>query len=99
MSDPALESILETLRTKLSAWRTTYGLTRLRVYGSLARGDGGPRSDLDIIADFESVPDIFTLAALKLEIEDLTRRRVDLVMQGGLRPAILQNALRDAVPV
>ncbi len=94
-----LDEILKLLREALPRWSAHYGVRNVRVFGSIARGDSGPTSDLDLLVDFETTPSLFKMASIKLEAEELTGRRVDVIMEAGLRPSILNHALKDAVTV
>ena len=74
-------------------------LREVAVFGSTARGNDHPDSDLDLLISFEEdAPwSLLDLAALKLELEDLTGRRVDLVERDALQnPFRRQSILRDA---
>lgn len=76
-------------------WR----LRELAVFGSVARGDGGPDSDLDLLIDFDEADDwsLLDVARLKVELEDAVQRRVDLVERGAIRnPYRRRTILRDA---
>ncbi len=69
-----------------------HGICHAAVFGSTARGEAGPQSDLDLLVDFPDGATLFSLAALKLELEDAIGKPVDLVNSGALHPLI-----RDAV--
>jgi len=75
-----------------------YQVRELAVFGSAARGQAGPESDLDLLVDFE--PDarigFLALAALARELSGLLGRRVDLVPKSGLKPLIRDEVLREA---
>ncbi len=62
-----------------------YGVARLEVMGSFARGDEGPESDLDVVVTFRSdVHAGLELVALQLELEALTGRDVDLLTRASI---------------
>ncbi len=62
-----------------------YGVARLEVMGSFARGDEGPGSDLDILVSFEPGARIgLEFVALKEELESLTGRQVDLLTRNSV---------------
>ncbi len=75
-----------------------FGVRELSVFGSAARGEMGPESDLDIMVEFE--PGVRT-GLIKFEcfvegLEALAGRRVDLVTRRGLKPWVRSQVLRDA---
>jgi hypothetical protein len=75
-----------------------YQVSELSVFGSAARGDIRPDSDIDLLVDFK--PDarigLFKFAAMENELAVLLGRKVDLVTKNGLKPWIRPHVLRDA---
>jgi predicted nucleotidyltransferase len=61
------------------------GMSNVRVFGSVARGESGPDSDLDLLVDLEPGRSLFDIIAAKQGIEELIGRRVDVVTAGALR--------------
>jgi len=71
----------------------------LALFGSVARDEAGPESDLDLLLEFEG-PGTFDLyMGLKLFLEDLQSCRVDLVMSKALKPRMRPYVEREAVRV
>ncbi|MCU0310976.1 MAG: nucleotidyltransferase family protein [Acidimicrobiales bacterium] len=73
-----------------------HGARNVRVFGSVARGEPGEQSDIDLLVDFESGSSLFDLLHLTEELEQLLNRRVDVVSTGGLKERdqrILSEAL------
>ena len=75
-----------------------YGVHELAVFGSAARGDMRPDSDIDILVEFQSNARVglVKFASLVEELESLLGRRVDLVTKGGLKPRVRPSVLREA---
>ena len=74
-----------------------YGIKELSLFGSVARGDMGPDSDIDIMVEFQ--PDT-RIGMIKFELlaEELTRlagRKVDLVSKRGLKPWVRSEVIKD----
>ena len=91
---------MDGLDTLLADTARRWGLRRVAVFGSVARGEDGPFSDLDLLIDLDESADTWSLldlARLKVELEDATQRRVDLVQRDALvNPYRRQAILRDA---
>lgn len=63
-----------------------YGASNVRVFGSVARGDERPNSDIDILLDLGESTGLFSLGRLRRDLEDLLAASVDLVPADGLKP-------------
>jgi predicted nucleotidyltransferase/DNA-binding XRE family transcriptional regulator len=90
------------LRRRAGAVRAVlkrHGVRHARVFGSAARGDDGPESDIDLVVDMPPGSDLVDLSALALELEELLGVRVDVVPASSLRPGVAAEVERDAVPL
>lgn len=83
---------LRILRPALKDWK----IKRLRVFGSVAKGTSKPDSDIDLLVEFETMPDLITFYSLKHKIEDETGRKVDLLTPDSLHKALSDIILKDA---
>ncbi len=93
---------LQLLRTALPTLRRDFSITTLALFGSAARGDVRPSSDIDILVTFDpsATVTLFTLARLQSRLEDLLGARVDLVEDHPrLRPAFRETIERDLLRV
>lgn len=70
-----------------------------RVFGSVARGDDQPGSDVDLLVDFSEEASLLDEIGLRLALTDLLQVEVDVVAADALRGAIRERVLREAVPV
>ena len=77
----------------------SHGAQNIRVFGSLARGESGPGSDLDILVDLEAGRSLLDLVAIKQDLEDLLGYEVDVVTAAAISPYIRDQVLREAIPV
>jgi len=93
------QAILERLKVEAPALREKYGVKTLAVFGSMARGDAHEDSDVDLLVTFEGEPTFDNFMGLKLDLEDLFGRRVDLGMPDTLRPAMRAGVERDLIHV
>jgi uncharacterized protein len=75
------------------------GIVRLAVFGSVARGDNTPSSDVDLLADFDTSGrmSLLTIGRLESRLSDLLGVRVDLSSPGWLKESVKQQALDEAV--
>jgi predicted nucleotidyltransferase len=76
-----------------------HGATKVRVFGSVARGEAQEGSDLDLLVVFEEGRTFLDHARLKLALEGLLGVPVDVVSEGGLAPRLRERVLREAVPL
>ena len=90
---------LQRQRSDILAIAARYGATNVRLFGSLARGDALPGSDVDILIDLEDGRSLLDLCALEGNLEDLLGCPVDVGLARALRPRVAREALRDAVPL
>jgi len=73
------------------------GASRVRVFGSVARGEAAEGSDIDFLVDLEPGRSLLDLGGLLMDLQDLLERNVDVVTERGLRPRVAQRVLADAV--
>ena len=94
------QTILERLRAHEPELRKL-GLMRLSLFGSSARGDAGPDSDVDLTAELDPRRRIglFRFAAMRERIEDLLGAPVDLIAEPIERPALRKRIEQDRVRV
>lgn len=93
------DSVIASLRVALPRLKERYGVRKLRLYGSVARGDETNDSDVDIIVEFDETPTLFELGRIKEDLEALLGRRVDVTTPGGLHPFVRAEAQREGLDV
>ncbi len=91
------DDILQRLRECRSAMAARFGVRRLVLFGSVARNEARADSDVDLLVRFEGRADFDRFMGLKLYLEDLLGRRVDLVTTAALRPEIHEALAHDAI--
>ena len=93
------QSILDTLRAESPNLRKKYSVKSLAVFGSMARGDDREGSDVDILVAFEGPATFDNFMGLKLDLEELVGRRVDLLTPKSLRPDMQAEIEKEALLV
>jgi len=88
---------VRTRRAQIKHLSAKAGATNLRVFGSVARGQENTNSDIDLLVDLRPGTGLFTLVALRGQLERLLDARVDLVPADSLKDRVRQNILTDTV--
>lgn len=92
------EQILARIRPELSTLRKRYGVKRLGLFGSWARGEASPQSDVDLLVEFEK-NSFDAYMGVKFHLEDRLGRPVDLVIRKSLKPLLRERVLREVQDV
>ncbi len=93
----AIEALLRARREEILQIAARYGASNVRVFGSVARGEAGPESDIDLLVDFAPEASLFDLVGLKQDLEELLGCEVDLATESGLHRRIKDRVLQEAV--
>ena len=92
--------MLQKLRAERDYLRERYGVESLALFGSVARDDAGPESDVDILVEFGRPITLFDLVAVQQYLERcLGVRRVDLVPRDSVYPAFRDDILGEALHI
>ena len=94
----ALEQLIRH-RSTLLALATRHRATRIRVFGSVVRGEDKPGSDIDLLVDFAPAASLLDLVGLQQDAEALLGRRVDVVTPEGVSPFLQERILAEARPL
>jgi len=86
-------------RVELLKILASYGLRNARLFGSVARGDESPDSDVDLLVDVPEGIGLVTLGRCQAEVEALLGVRVDLVPARDLKATVAVEVLKEAVPL
>ena len=88
--------IIDLLKIHAKDIKTYFGVKRIGLFGSFARGDQKEASDIDILVEFEK-PTFRNFMDLSFYLEDLFGRKVDLVTVKGLHPRIRPYVEKDVI--
>lgn len=94
-----MHPVIEQHRAAIRALAAQRGIENVRVFGSMARGDAGADSDIDLLVSLPPGRSGLALGGLLMDIQDLTQRKVDVVTEAGLHPALRERVLREACPL
>jgi uncharacterized protein len=95
----SLRDRVEAHRAELVTAFEDLGGRNVRLFGSVARGDDGPQSDIDLMVDLDLGLGLFTLMRMQDTAEQILGAPVDVVAADGLRAGSRRTAMRDAVPL
>lgn len=92
-------ALIAAKRDEILAVAARYGVSNVRVFGSVARHDARPDSDLDLLVTFAPGTSLLDHAGFQLDLEDLLGMRVEVASDRGLRDRIRETVMREAVPL
>lgn len=90
------DEVLAILRRFKNSRGESYGITRIGVFGSVARGEPGPDSDIDVVYETDR-PNLFRASHMRQELEELMGRHVDVVrLRAHMNPRLKARIQREA---
>lgn len=93
------DQVMALLSQHLPEWRRLYGIQELALFGSLARNEASPDSDVDLCVSLDP-PNPFALVHFQQAVEQQLGRRVDVVTRWpGMNPALKKEIERDAISI
>jgi len=92
-----LAELLKAKRSEILQIAARHGASNLRMFGSVARGEAGPESDVDLIVTLADDRSLLDLIGLWQDLEDLLESNVDVVTDAGLHAHIREQVLQEAV--
>lgn len=94
-----MHPLIHAHRDELLALARRRGVTAVRVFGSMSRDDATDRSDIDLLVTLSPGTSALALGGLVLDAQDLLGRRVDVVTEASLHPALRDHVIASAVPL
>lgn len=95
----SVRDVFQGKRGEILRLAAKHGARQVRIFGSVARGEARPESDVDFLIDLAPGRSLLDHAALVLDLEQLLGCEVDVVTERGLRPRIREQVLKEAVPL
>ncbi len=97
--DRELLSIIEKIKSIKHVLVDRFHVTTIAIFGSYARAEQKPESDLDILVSFSELPSLFEFIGIKEYLSDYLQKKVDLVIRADLKPDISQNILAEKIDI
>ncbi len=94
-----LTQLRTTYREQILAIAAQQGVERVRVFGSVARGEQTQQSDVDFLVHVPKGTDLMDVGGLHWRLEEMLATRVHVVMDGSISPYMEQSILAEAVPL
>lgn len=92
--------VIKSKQPQLAHICASHDISYLGLFGSFARGEQRPDSDVDLLVEFTKSISLFQLMRAKLDFEDLLDRDVDIVLRRSLKkPRLIANIEHDLVPL
>jgi predicted nucleotidyltransferase len=91
--------VIAALRQELPLLQREYGVSSLSLFGSVARGDDLPESDVDLLVEFDRPPTLFTIAGLRHHLSELLNSPVDVGTPDTLRLHLRDEVLAESIRV
>lgn len=92
-----LQVVIDRNRLQLRRELQKLGASRIRVFGSVARGEDGPDSDVDLLVDVDDSIGLFALGRMRSAAERLLGVSVDIVPSEGLTPDVRAHILAESI--
>jgi predicted nucleotidyltransferase len=89
--------ILKTISDHKDELRSRYSVSSLSLFGSVARNQSNPDSDIDLLVIFQESPGILKFLELKARLEEICHAPVDLVTKNALKKQLSDQILKEAI--
>ncbi|KYC49656.1 MAG: Nucleotidyltransferase domain protein [Candidatus Methanofastidiosum methylothiophilum] len=83
----------------LVSFLTKHGAKKIGIFGSTARGDERPDSDIDVLVEFSGDPSLLDVVIIEQEASEILGKKIDLVTEEALSPYIKDKVMREVVVI
>ncbi|HSA86724.1 MAG TPA: nucleotidyltransferase family protein [Nitrospira sp.] len=94
-----IDDLLTLKRAEILRLAQEHGAQNVRIFGSVARGEARPESDIDFLVKMEGGRSLLDLIQLGQDLEALLQRKVDVLTDEGLSPYLEERIHAEAVPL
>ena len=88
---------LSVIRKHWNTLQQQYGVRQIGLFGSVVRGENRKRSDIDILVEYEKLPDLLEFINLENYLERILKSKVDLVEKEGIRAELRDHILGEVI--
>lgn len=93
------QEIISKLKQEKKNLHDKYKVTRLGVFGSFARGEETPDSDIDILVEYSDVPGMIEFLSTEEYLETILNRKIDLVRETAIRPELKDVIMSEVIMI
>ena len=86
---------VEEIMSKITPVLQEYGVEKASLFGSIVRGEDSPDSDIDVLVEFSGEKSLMDLAGLRIDLEELLGRKVDVLTFESLHPLLKNRILAE----
>ena len=94
-----IAEVLREKRQQVLQIARQHGAYHVRIFGSVARGEAQPDSDIDFLVEMEAGRSLLDMGGLVMELQQLLGHNVDVVTERGLKSRIRDRVLAEAIPL
>jgi uncharacterized protein len=94
-----IDELLNARRSEILEIARRHGAHNVRIFGSVARSEAGPESDVDFIVEMDAGRSLLDLGGLLYDLQQLLGMEVDVVTEKGLKARIRERVLAEAIPL
>lgn len=87
------------IRQLISPVFDKYKIRTASLVGSAARGEQTPESDYDIVIDIDQPISLLTFSRIKIELEDIIHKKIDLIERSAIKPVLKNYLLKDEIVI
>ena len=91
-----MDTLIKKYRQQILSLAHENGIRNVRIFGSMARDDANEKSDVDLLVELEEGKTGFALGGFLEDVSQLVHRKVDVVTEKSLHPALHDKILREA---
>jgi len=84
---------------KISFFLKKEGATKVAIFGSYARGEERPESDIDVLVEFHETKGLISMVRIERELSEFLGVKVDLLTEGSISPYLIEGIKKEAIPI